>query len=74
MKKYFIYCCKYSNVYRAATTEAEDVATVVALLSEGWVRATRKEIRTLRKQKNVVAGFSTAYIDAAGNLMVTESN
>lgn len=70
MKKYFIYHGKHTNIYRAATTESADIATVVALLSEGWVRASRKEIRTLRKQENVVAGFSTAYIDASGALVI----
>ena len=68
MKKYFIYHGKYSNTYRAAT--AEDLGTVAALLAEGWTRATRKEIRALRKRENVVEGVSTTYIDASGALVV----
>lgn len=69
-KKYFLYYGKYSDTYRIAS--AEDLPTVAALLSEGWTRTTRIEVRALRRSGCVVAKTATAYIDSDGSLVVVD--
>lgn len=69
-KKFFLYHGKYSGTYRIAS--AEDVQTVGALLTEGWVRTTLAEARTLRKCGVVADKIATAYIDTSGELVIVD--
>jgi hypothetical protein len=69
-KKHFIYHGKYSNTYRIAV--AEDAQTVSALLSEGWVRTTLAEARTLHKIESVADRIAEAYIDTSGELVIVD--
>lgn len=69
-KKYFAYRGKYSGTYRIAS--AEDVQTVIALLSEGWKRTTLAEVRSLHKCGVVAGKNAVAYIDASGTLVIVD--